>query len=75
MTTPWERRERAREQKLKQIEDQVEDGSLVIRKMTDAERKANPPKPRPEKRPRRGEERPTERSAPAREESEQRPPD
>ncbi len=49
MSSSWERRERAREEKLKQIDEQVENGSLVIRKMTDAERKANPPKPRPEK--------------------------
>lgn len=54
MATQWERREKAREQKLKDIEEQVEQGSLVIRKMTDAERKANPPKPRPEKRGYRG---------------------
>ena len=53
MNASWDRRERAREEKLKQIEQQVEDGSLVIRPMTDAERKANPPKPRPEKPPRR----------------------
>ena len=49
MSSQWERRERAREEKLKQIEEQVEDGSLVIRKMTPTERKENPPKPRPER--------------------------
>lgn len=49
MSSQWERREKAREEKLKQIEEQVESGSLVIRKMTDAERKANPPKPPPDK--------------------------
>jgi hypothetical protein len=48
MSTQWERREREREEKLKQIEEQVESGSLVIRPMTNAERKANPPRPRPE---------------------------
>ncbi|HYZ28338.1 MAG TPA: hypothetical protein VE570_04720 [Thermoleophilaceae bacterium] len=52
MSSQWERRERAREEKLKQIEQQVEDGSLVIRKMTEAERKANPPKPPRERPPR-----------------------
>lgn len=51
MSTPWERQQKAREEKLKNIKDQVEDGSLVIRKMTDEERKANPPKPRPERKP------------------------
>lgn len=49
MSNAWERKERAREEKLKQIEEQVEDGSLVIRKMTPAERKANPPRPAPER--------------------------
>jgi hypothetical protein len=48
MSTQWERRERQREEKLKQIEEQVEDGSLVIREMTPEERKANPPRPAPE---------------------------
>lgn len=53
MSNAWERKERARAEKLKQIEDQVEDGSLVIRQMTDAERKENPPREVPErKRPR-----------------------
>lgn len=51
MSSQWEKRERAREEKLKQIEEQVESGSLVIRQMTDAERKANPPKPPREKKP------------------------
>lgn len=49
MSTHWERKERQREEKLKQIEEQVESGSLVIRPMTNAERKANPPKPPREK--------------------------
>ena len=53
MSSQWEKREKAREEKLKQIEEQVESGSLVIRKMTDEERKENPPKPREERRPRR----------------------
>ena len=45
MSTSWERRERARAEKLKLIEEQVESGVLVIRPMTNAERKANPPRP------------------------------
>jgi hypothetical protein len=51
MSTQWERQQKAREEKLKNIKDQVEDGSLVIRKMTDEERKANPPKPPRERKP------------------------
>jgi hypothetical protein len=51
MSTQWERQQKAREEKLKNIKEQVEDGSLVIRKMTAEERKANPPKPRREKKP------------------------
>ena len=49
MSSPWERKEQARLEKLKLIEEQVENGSLVIRPMTDAERKENPPKPPKEK--------------------------
>ena len=49
MSNAWERKERARAEKLEQIEEQVKDGSLVIRSMTDAERKANPPRPVPER--------------------------
>jgi hypothetical protein len=50
VSTHWERKERAREEKLKLIDEQVESGSLVIRPMTAAERKANPvrpPRPKP----------------------------
>ena len=46
----WERQQKAREQKLQDIADAVEDGSLVIRKMTPQERKENPPKPPRERR-------------------------
>jgi hypothetical protein len=35
------------------VQEQVDDGSLVIRKMTDEERAANPPRERNDKRPRR----------------------
>jgi hypothetical protein len=45
VSTHWERKERAREEKLKLIDEQVEDGSLVIRPMTPAEREANPVRP------------------------------
>jgi hypothetical protein len=48
-SSQWERQQKAREQKLQDIAEAVEDGSLVIRKMTPAERKENPPKPRDEK--------------------------
>ena len=51
MSTHWQRQQKAREEKLKNIEEQVESGSLVIRKMTKEERKANPPKPPREKKP------------------------
>ena len=47
--TVREQQDKRRAEKLKQVQEQVDDGSLVIRKMTPAERKANPPKPRPEK--------------------------
>lgn len=43
--TVREQQDKRREEKLKQVQQQVEDGSLVIRKMTQAERKANPPRP------------------------------
>ncbi|MDQ3934208.1 MAG: hypothetical protein M3340_06205 [Actinomycetota bacterium] len=50
MKTPAERQEEARRKKLDEIKEQVDDGGLVIRKMTDDERKRFPPKPRPPKR-------------------------
>ncbi len=45
--TVREQQDKRREEKLKQVQEQVDEGSLVIRKMTKQERKANPPKPRP----------------------------
>ena len=51
MKTPAERQQEKRDEKLEQIEREVEAGSLVIRKMTPAERKKYPPRP---PRPRRG---------------------
>ena len=53
MSTQADRNEARRQEKLALIKEQVKDGSLVIRKMTAKERKANPPRPRPEKRSRR----------------------
>jgi hypothetical protein len=49
MATPAERQQEKRREKLKEIEQSVKDGSLVIRKMTPAERKKFPPKPAKEK--------------------------
>lgn len=51
MSSSWERKERERAEKLKQIDEQVADGKLVIRSMTEEERKANPPRPPREKPP------------------------
>ena len=50
MSTQRERDEAKREQKLKEIDEAVEQGGLVIRPMTDDERKDNPPRERPPKR-------------------------
>lgn len=44
--TVQERQQLQREEKLEQIREQVEAGTLVIRKMTPAERKSNPAKNR-----------------------------
>jgi hypothetical protein len=50
--SPLARRQaRQRKERMEEIERQVEDGSLVIRPMTAAERKKYPPRPR---KPRRG---------------------
>ena len=45
--TVREQQDKRREEKLKQVQEQVDEGSLVIRKMTREERKQNPPKARP----------------------------
>jgi hypothetical protein len=48
-----ERAEEKRLAKLDSVREQVENGSLVIRRMTDEERRRYPPRPaRPNKRPR-----------------------
>ena len=51
MRTPAERAEQQRQEKLEKIEEQVREGSLVIRQMTDDERERNRPRPpKPDKR-------------------------
>ena len=47
MKTARERAEEKRVEKLELVRDQVESGSLVIRKMTDEERRRYPPRPVP----------------------------
>lgn len=47
--TVREQQDKRREEKLKQVQEQIDDGSLVIRKMTKKEREKNPAKPRKEK--------------------------
>jgi len=47
--TVREQQDKRREEKLKQVQEQVDDGSLVIRKMTEKEREQNPAKPRKER--------------------------
>ncbi len=46
MKTVQERQQEERERKLAEIQRQLDEGTLTIRKMTPAERTANPPKPR-----------------------------
>lgn len=46
MATHKERAEERRQEKLALIQEQVEQGSLTIRKMTKQERAKNPPRPR-----------------------------
>ena len=49
MKTQRDRDNERRKEKLDAIKEQVEEGSLKIRKMTAKERAANPARPRPEK--------------------------
>ena len=44
MTTPKERHEEQRREKLRQMEEQIRTGSLVVRQMTPEERERNPPR-------------------------------
>jgi hypothetical protein len=53
MKTQRERNDEKRREKLAAIQEQVEQGTLTIRKMTPEERAANPPKPQPANRRRR----------------------
>jgi hypothetical protein len=45
MKTTRERAQEKREAKLEFVREQVESGSLVIRQMTEDERRKNPPRP------------------------------
>jgi hypothetical protein len=51
--TTRERAEEKHEEKLDLVREQVENGSLVIRQMTDEERRRYPPRPPKPQRPRR----------------------
>jgi hypothetical protein len=48
--TTRERAEEKRQEKLANVREQLKSGSLVIRQMTDAERRRYPPRPRPPQR-------------------------
>jgi hypothetical protein len=48
MKTTKQRSDERRQEKLKQVQRQIDEGTLTIRKMTAKERKAHPPRPRPE---------------------------
>ena len=50
MKTSRERAEEKRQAKLEVVREQVESGSLVIRKMTDEERRQYPPRPAKQRR-------------------------
>jgi hypothetical protein len=54
MKTTRQRAEDKREEKLAHVREQVANGSLVIREMTDEERRRYPPRPATPKPPRRG---------------------
>ncbi|MGO9750813.1 MAG: hypothetical protein ACLP22_04730 [Solirubrobacteraceae bacterium] len=45
LKTSWERAAEQREAKLEAVREQVESGSLVIRQMTEEERRLYPPAP------------------------------
>jgi hypothetical protein len=48
MPTPKDRADEKRKEKLADIQQQIKDGTLKVRKMTKKERAAHPPRPRPE---------------------------
>ena len=49
MSSPLERAQERRQAKLDDVRQQIEDGTLTVRKMTAEERAANPARPRPER--------------------------
>ena len=49
MKTQRERAEERRVVKLAEVQEQIDAGTLTVRKMTTKERKAHPPQPRPER--------------------------
>ena len=48
MSNARERAEQRRQDKLADVQQQIDDGSLTVRKMTAKERADHPPRPRPE---------------------------
>jgi hypothetical protein len=50
MKSAYERQQEQKQAKLQEIKQQVEEGTLVVRKMTAKERKENPPRPAKPKR-------------------------
>jgi hypothetical protein len=50
MTNQRQRAEERRQQKLAEVQRQIDDGTLIVRKMTAKERVEHPPRPRPERR-------------------------
>ena len=50
MSSPAERAQQKRREKLARIREQLDSGELTIRKMTPAGRAKHPPRPRPPKR-------------------------
>jgi hypothetical protein len=49
LKTPREREAERRQEKLVAMQDEIDAGTLTIRKMTAKERAAHPPRPRPER--------------------------
>jgi hypothetical protein len=50
MKSAFERQQEKKREKLAEMEQQVKDGTLVVRKMTPKEREDNPPRPAKPKR-------------------------
>ena len=49
MKTPRERADERRQEKLVAVQEQIDAGTMTVRKMTAKERAAHPPQPRPER--------------------------